>query len=70
MDVTNNVKYPQIKVKLTGMNGNAFVILGLVEEALKKGKVSKEGIDTFIAEATSGDYNHLLQTCLKTVNCV
>ena len=57
-----------IKVELTGINGNAFSILGKVIRALKKGGATSEQIEEFQAEATSGDYDHLLQTCMKWVD--
>lgn len=62
-------KYSNIKVQLDVLNGNAFSILGAVARALKKEKISGEEIQKFQKEATSGDYNHLLQTCMKWVNC-
>jgi hypothetical protein len=61
-------KYPNIKVKLTGRDGNAFAIMGRVSAALRKAKVSHEEIKQFTDECTSGDYNHLLQTCMKWVD--
>ncbi len=60
-------KYPAIKVRLTGKDGNAFAILGNVKQALKKGKVPQSEISAFFAEAMSGDYNHLLATCSEYV---
>jgi hypothetical protein len=63
-----DVKYPGIKVRLTGQDGNAFVIIGRVLSAMKKAKVSQDDMDAFIAEAQSGDYDHLLQTCFKWVD--
>jgi hypothetical protein len=59
-----DVKYPDVEVQLSGQDGNAFAILGAVRKALRKA-----GHDTseFMAEATSGDYDHLLQTCMKYV---
>lgn len=60
-------KYPKIVVKLVGQDGNAFAILGRVNQALKVGGVAKEERDAVMAEATNGDYNHLLQTVMKTV---
>ena len=65
-----DIKFPEIKVRLTGTDGNAFAIIGTVNKALKRANVSKEDRDTFMAEAKSGDYDHVLQTCLKTVNVV
>lgn len=67
-DQTNNVKYPNITVKLVGEDGNAYAILGRVRQALQRGKVPKEEIDLFLQEAMSGDYDELLQTCLKWVD--
>lgn len=59
------VKYPNVEVQLSGQNGNAFVVLGLCLRAARKAGVSKDEIEAFQAEATKGDYNHLLQTCMK-----
>lgn len=61
------VKYPKIKVKLVGSDGNAFAVMGKVKQALRKGGVSKEETDVFLEECTSGDYNNLLATCCKWV---
>ncbi len=62
------IKYPNISVKLIGMDGNAFAILGKVVNSMKKEKLSSEEIKQFQIEALSGDYDHLLQTCMKWVN--
>ena len=64
----NVVKYPEIEVELLGTDGNAFALIGVVQKALKKAEVSKEEINEFFDEATSGDYNHLLRTCMTWVN--
>jgi hypothetical protein len=56
---------PKPKVKLVGTDGNAFCILGRVTSALKKAGWTKEQTDEFMAEATDGDYDHLLATCMK-----
>ena len=60
-------KYPDIEVKLSGENGNAYVIMGRVKRAMRKGGLSKEQIDEYIAESTSGDYNNLLNTVFRFV---
>lgn len=62
-----NILFPEIKVKLTGTDGNAFAIIGKVNKALKLADVSKDDRDRFMAEAMSGDYDHVLQTCMNTV---
>jgi len=62
------IKYPEIEVTLVGTDGNAFALIGEVQKALKKEGVSKEEISEFFNEATSGDYTHLLRTCMAWVN--
>ena len=62
------IKYPDIKVRLVGEDGNAFAILGRVSKALKHAGVDRSDIDKFMAEAMSGDYNHLLRTCMAWVD--
>ena len=56
-----------IQVQLTGQDGNAFYILAKVSKALKGGG-HKELADEFMKEATQGDYDHLLATCMKYVD--
>lgn len=63
-----DVKYPNVTVKLTGEDGNAFAILGRVQRALRRAQVPKPEIDAFLKEATAGDYDHLLQTVMRTCN--
>ena len=60
-------KYPGVKVNLSSQNGNAYVLLGLVSQSLRRAKVGKQELDTFTAEATSGSYDNLLQTCMRWV---
>ena len=63
----DEVKFPEVEVTLVGKNGNAYNIMGIVTNAMKKAKISKEDREAFMNEAMSGDYDHLLQTCMKTV---
>lgn len=52
------------KVKLINENDNAFNILGIFRKALKEiGQADK--IKEFLDETTRGNYNYLLQACLK-----
>jgi cobalamin biosynthesis protein CbiG len=62
-----DVKFPHVEVELVGRDGNAFAILGAVTKALRRANVSKEDIDAYQADATSGDYDNLLQVTLRTV---
>jgi hypothetical protein len=61
------VKYPGIEVQLSGQDGNAFAIMGTVSSALRRAGVSKEERDAYFAEATSGDYDHLLRVTMDWV---
>jgi len=61
-------RYPKIKVRLVGSDGNAFAVLGNVRKALRKAEVSQEEIGQFMKEAMSGDYNNLLKVCMEWVN--
>ena len=60
----SNVKYPKVKVKLVGEDGNAFSILGKCIREAKRAGLPQEEIDKFKEEAMSGDYNDLLYTCM------
>ena len=59
-----------VKVKLIGKDGNAFFILGKVRKELKKAGYDKEFIDEYQKQATSGDYNHLLQVTMTYVHII
>lgn len=66
--MSQDVKYPEIEVDLTAVDGNAFSLIGTVDRALKRGKVPREEIEAFKKEAMSGDYDNVIQTCMKWVN--
>lgn len=68
-------KYPDCRVKLTGINGNAVMIFRTVRRELVRylkaqgwdpAKAEQEG-DAFQSEATSGDYDNVLITCHRWV---
>jgi hypothetical protein len=52
-------------IDLSECDGNAFGVLGMVARALRDEGATKEYRDQFHAEATSGDYDHLLQTVMR-----
>ena len=60
-------RYPDVHVELTGQDGNGFFIIARTTGALRRAKVPTDEIDRFTAEATSGDYDHLLQTVMTWV---
>jgi hypothetical protein len=62
----DDIRYPEVVVQLTGEDGNAYAILGTVQRALRQAGHGDD-VAEFFAEATSGDYNHLLGTCMRWV---
>lgn len=56
------------KPSATPRDGNAFSILGATRKALRKSGMSHEHVDKIMQEAKSGDYDHLLATCMKHVD--
>ena len=62
-------RYPEIKVRLVGEDGNAYAIVGRVVQAMRRSGVAPLMIDAFRTEAYGGDYDNLLRTCLEWVSC-
>ena len=60
-------RYPEVVVRLSGEDGNAFSILGRVRAALAQAGADKRELAEFFAEATSGDYDHLLRVVMDWV---
>ena len=58
---------PKLKLKLSGSDGNAFMILGKAIGTARKAGLSQEEIEKFRVEAMEGNYDHLLQTCMDYV---
>lgn len=48
------------KYDLVGVDGNAFSVMGYVRRAMRESGFSREEIEGYIKDATSGDYNNLL----------
>ena len=63
----NNVPLTDAVVELTGHDSNAFAILGRVKRAILHSN-HPELADQFMTEATSGDYDNLLVTCIRYVS--
>ena len=67
MTMTNeNTPLTDAIVKLTDQDGNAFVLLCHVRRAILRSN-HPELAEPFVMEATSGEYYHLLATCLRYV---
>ena len=61
-------KYPDIIVQLVGKDGNAFNILGICRQAMKRAHLPESEIEAFTQEATSSNYDHLLATVCEYFN--
>ena len=55
---------PKPALKLTGTDANAFSVLGRAGRALREAGRSSE-VEAYVAEATDGDYEHLLAVTLR-----
>lgn len=55
-------------VPLVGEDGNAFAIMGRVVEALEDAGNDESVINSYMEQATAGDYDHLLQVTLAFVD--
>ncbi|MCK5550611.1 MAG: hypothetical protein KAI41_08775 [Hyphomicrobiaceae bacterium] len=62
------VRYPHIRVQLTGKDGNAFAIMGAVKAALRENQVAPSEIDEYMTASMAGDYDELLQTAMQWVD--
>lgn len=60
-------KFPNIEVQLAGTDGNAFMVIGRVRQALLRGGASIAEAEEFVTEAKSGDYDNVLITAMKWV---
>ena len=62
------VRHPEVRVQLVGEDGNAFAVLATVRMALRRAGVPEQEVLAFVREATAGDYDELLRTCMRWVN--
>lgn len=64
----NGPKYDvEVVIDLDGEDGNAFVILARVSDAMRLAGAPAEDIARFRTEAMAGDYENLLRVCRRWV---
>jgi hypothetical protein len=56
-----------MKYDLVGIDGNAYAIMAYVRRAMQFEKKSREDIEKYLKDATSGDYDNLLQLSLEMI---
>lgn len=71
-EVIAEEKQAQVKprIRLVGADGNAFFLIGHAMSVAKKAGWTKDRIDAFREEATSGDYDNVLATIAKHFDIV
>jgi hypothetical protein len=57
---TNTLHCEPVKLKLVGLDGNAWSLMGAFTNAARKQGRSKEEIKAVMDDCMSSDYNHLL----------
>ncbi len=53
---------------LVGIDGNAYSIMGYVQKAMKEQGFSQEEINSYLDDAKSSDYNHLLAVSMDMID--
>lgn len=62
-------KYPQVKCKLSGTDGNVFAIISKVRRSMREAGAAPSEIEAFEKEAfDSESYDHVLRLAMKTVD--
>jgi hypothetical protein len=64
---TTPTPHPEVEVKLTGRDGNAFAIIGAVERGLRQAGFTDDSTRWAFWAQESGSYDELLQRAMKTV---
>ena len=57
-----------IQIDLSGPQGDAFYILGVVDKALKEKDCTQEQRDAYEQEAITSSYEYLLEVTIETLN--
>lgn len=55
----------ELELPIIGQDGNAFAIMGAAGRVLKDAGLYEEYWSAYYAEATAGDYDHLLRTTME-----
>lgn len=57
------------KLKLVGLDGNAFAIMARASKALRRAGYTREEVDQYLREARAGDYYELLAVTMSWCDC-
>lgn len=65
---TGGVRYPDVRVRLAGEDGNPAFLIGKVMRALERAGATAAEVEEFAGEASSGDQDHVLITIMRWVH--
>jgi formylmethanofuran dehydrogenase subunit E len=57
-------KLGKAELQLVGLDGNAWSVIGAIRQAMRHAGFSSQAQSEMSEDATSGDYNHVLQTAM------
>ena len=63
----SEARLPPVYLDLSSIDGNAYSLMGNWAAAARRARWPKVEIDRVLAQAKSGDYNHLI--CILSDNC-
>lgn len=55
----------KVKMKLVGLDGNAFSLMGAFKQNARRQGWNKEEIEVVMKKCMSGDYNNLLRVLME-----
>lgn len=67
-NISDNLRFEDVTVQLTGEDGNAFGIIARCKKAITRAHGVEAGKRWSDAAMTSGSYNELLAFCMETVD--
>lgn len=62
----SEIRFPDVHVKLTGIDGNAMSIMAAIAKGLRHGG-HQDKVSEFMGEAMSGDYDNVITTAMRWV---
>lgn len=69
MTTSTTPRYPDVRVRLSGKDGNVFAIIGRVRRALIEAGATDEDVKSFMSEMMgAGSYDEALQTVMRWVD--
>lgn len=63
-------EFKHVRVNLWGVDGNAFIVMGVVKKALQAAGCSHLKVSFFLSQCMAGDYENLLAVCNDWVSLV